>query len=504
MPKNSPQSEIARPPVIAIMGHVDHGKSTLLDYIRKSNIVAGEAGGITQHIAAYEVTHTDTDGNNRRITFIDTPGHAAFSDMRNRGANIADIAILIVSAEDGVKTQTIEAINIIKETKVPFVVAINKIDKPNANPEKVKTELMEHGIFLEGYGGDTAFAEISAKEGLNVDELLDTLLLTADLEGFTGDASLPASGFVVESDLDQKRGISATLIIKNGTVSKGQFIVVGNSVASTRIMENFAGTHLDTATFSSPIILTGFSNLPEAGMRFQTFDKKKDAEKAASEYALMAQQTEEAPVHIKLKEGQVLIPLILKTDVAGTGEAITGEIEKLNNDDVRFKIIKTGVGDINESDVKLATSDKNTIILGFNVQEDKKIALMNEIDTITIHTFSIIYKMMEWLEEERENRREQKEVDDVTAVVKILKTFSSNKNTHVIGGRVESGTLKVGDRVKIIRNDIALDQGKITGLQQGKIEAKQIEHGNECGMMVEAKVEIASGDTLEAFTRSLK
>jgi translation initiation factor IF-2 len=499
MSTQSSQEHIVRPPVVAIMGHVDHGKSTLLDFIRKSNIVDGEAGGITQHIAAYEVAHKNEAGENKRITFIDTPGHAAFSGMRNRGAHIADIAVLLVSAEDSVKAQTIEAINIIKEHKVPFLVAINKIDKPNANPEKVKADLMEHQIFLEGYGGDTPYAEISAKQGIGVPELLETILLIAELEEFTGSVTAPATGFVVESDMDQQRGTSATLILKSGVVHRGEFIVVNGSIASTRIIEDFLGKPINEAICSSPIIVTGFDTLPEVGARFEVCLTKKEAEKKASEYTRLAEEIAEAKTLVTLKEGQVLIPIVLKTDVAGTAEAIEGEIAKLTTEHVIFKIIKKDVGSINESDVRVAQSDELTIILGFHVDRDKKIESMNGIENVSIMTFDIIYKMIEWLEEEREVRRMRKATDVVTGSLKILKVFSSQKTKHVIGGRVETGSVRKGDLVKIMRREHEIGRGKIMGLQQGKAEVTSINQDNECGLMIDSKFEPAAGDIIEAF-----
>jgi translation initiation factor IF-2 len=449
------------------------------------------------------VVHTNSDGEEKSITFIDTPGHAAFSDMRQRGASIADIAILIVSAEDGVKAQTKEALDIIKKSKVPFVVAINKIDKPHANPERVKTELMEHEIFLEGFGGDVPYAEVSAKAGTNVSDLLDTILLVAEIEEFTGDPTQPATGFVIESHMDQKRGTSATLIIKNGSVKKGQFIVVDKSTASTRIMEDFQSKNLDKAQFSSPVTIVGFNTLPKAGSTFQTFDTKKDAEKAMQEFHSLAKKIEEVKEMIQLKDDQALIPIILKTDVAGTSEAIESEIAKLTTDNVIFKIIKTGVGDINESDVQVAIGDPTTIILGFHVKEDKKIAGMNEADMVTIKTFDIIYKMLEWLEEERDRRKPQREVEVVTGAGKLLKTFSSRKNNHVAGGRMTEGVLKVGNRVRIMRRDTEIDRGKITGIQQAKAEVKEVKEG-EFGIMIESSLPPAVGDHIEAFEARLQ
>jgi len=271
-----PSGVIERPPVIVIMGHVDHGKSALLDYIRKSNIVAGEAGGITQHISAYEITHPH-EGAKKKITFIDTPGHAAFSAMRARGANVADIAVLVVSAEDGVKTQTLEALASIKSAGIPFIVAINKIDLPSADVQRTKNTLVEHEVYIEGMGGDISWVAISAKTGEGIDELLDTMLLTAEMEELEGDTNKHATGVIIESHRDAKRGIAATLIIKNGVLSQGQYIVSGNSMAPVRIMEDFAGNKIESATFSSPIALTGFDALPKVGAVFTAYDNKKDA-----------------------------------------------------------------------------------------------------------------------------------------------------------------------------------------------------------------------------------
>lgn len=493
-----------RPPVVAIMGHVDHGKSTLLDYIRKSNIVAGEAGGITQHISAYEVVHAAADGTKKKITFIDTPGHAAFSTMRNRGARIADIAILIVSAEDSVKAQTIEAINTIKKAKVPFIVAINKIDKPNANPTKSKQDLMEHEIFVEGFGGDTPVAEISAKTGQGVDDLLELILLAAELEDFKGDPTVPATGFVVESHLDEKRGVSATVIIKNGTLKKKQFVVVNDTMTTTRLMEDFLNENLESATFSSPVTLIGFDTLPEAGSAFETYETKKEAEKAAAAFKELS-QTESALFNPFIAgDNQAVIPLIIRTDAAGTQDAVLHEIAKLSNEDVHFKIIKTGIGNVNESDLQLALSDENTIVLGFNVDIDKKARLMNDADSVNVQVFSIIYKLSEWLEEEREKRRIRQKTDEVSGVLKVLKHFSTTKDKHLVGGRVESGSIKVGDTVKLMRRENEIARGTVTNLQQGKSETKQVQADNECGIMVELKHEPAPGDTIEAFETIIK
>ncbi len=494
---------IERPPVVAIMGHVDHGKSSLLDYIRNSNIVAGEAGGITQHIAAYEVSHKDPSGLVKKITFIDTPGHAAFSHMRNRGARIADIAILIVSAEEGVKTQTTEAIKTILNEKVPYIVAITKIDKTNANVDKVKTDLLTEGIYVEGYGGDIPCVPVSSKTGDGVETLLETILLLAEFQEFKGDSSELASGFVVEANMDQKRGISATLIIKNGTLEKGQFIVVDDTYTTTRIIESFTGDTIESASFSTPFRITGFTSLPRIGSAFSTVATKKEAEVKALEAKDILKELDAKQI-LNINEGTKIIPIIIKSDVFGSAEAIEGEIEKLSTDDVYFKVIKKGVGTINESDAQLALSDKNTIILGFNVDSDKNVPDMNDIEQITIKTFSIIYKMTEWLEIEREARRIRKEVDTILGQAKILKVFSSTKSICVAGGNVIMGVISKKEQFKLMRGGVEITRGAIEGLQLAKSPVSSVEEGNEFGMQLECKEEILQGDIIETFKREIK
>ncbi len=492
---------IERSPVVAIMGHVDHGKSTLLDYIRKTNVVDGEAGGITQHISTYEVS---LDGG-KRITFIDTPGHAAFNEMRHRGGAVADIAILIISAEDGVKTQTKHAIEVIKKNNIPFIVAINKIDKPNADVQKTKTDLLEEGIYVEGFGGDVPVCEISAKKGIGIDNLLETLLLVAEMEEMTGDISKLATGFVIESNRDPKQGISATLIIKNGSIKKGQFVVVDDSITPTRMLRDFNGKPLDSAYFSTPIQLVGFNKIPSIGSTFSTYETKKDAEQAMLEFKEIKAELEKTAHNLTVPEGVALVPIIIKTDVAGTGEAIEHEIEKMSTDDVIFKVIKQETGSINESDIKLALSDPNTVIIGFHVQEDKGIKLMNDYETVLIKKFDIIYKLTEWLEELYEERRIKKEVDVMQGQVRILKVFSRQKHKSVIGGEILDGVIAIKENFKILRKGEEVGRGQITGLQEGKTPVERvITKGAQCGMMVDTKEEILAGDLLETFVREIR
>lgn len=511
MTKKTTSNIVPRPPIVVIMGHIDHGKSSLLDYIRKTNIVAGEAGGITQHISAYEVEHfppqkgkTKVTGN--RITFLDTPGHEAFSKMRARGATVADIAILVVSAEDGVKEQTKEALKSIKEAGIPYIVAINKIDKPNANIERTKQNLAENEIYLEGFGGDVPFVPISAKLGTGVPDLLDMMLLVSEIEDFTGDSSLPAEGIVVESHVDTKRGTSATLIIKNGTLKKGMFILSEESMSPVRAIENFLGKQVGEATFSSPVQITGWDSLPAVGSTFRAYANKKDAEKVQIELreARSKEKVKDIVRTIPLAEDALIVPIVLKSDVAGTLEAIEKEIGKIERERVAIKIIARGVGTIGENDAKLASGSDSAIILGFHTKVERGAEDIAERFGITIKTFDIIYKLSEWLNEELDRRTPKIMGEETVGTAKVLKTFSATKHKQVIGGKITTGFLEVGAQVKIMRREVEIGRGKIEGLQAQKIATKKVEEGNECGMMVDAKIEVAGGDVLEAFVMNAK
>lgn len=501
MKEKNTESKITRAPVVAIMGHIDHGKSTLLDYIRKSNVAEGEAGGITQHISAYEVAHKIADGTEKKITFLDTPGHEAFSQMRSRGANVADIAILIVSAEDAVKAQTLEALESIKEAKIPFIVAINKIDKESANIERTKNSLIENEIYIEGMGGDIPWAPISAKTGQGIPELLDLLLLVADIEELEGDKNIPAKGIVIESHIDTKKGISATLIIKDGTLKSGSFVVIGDCIAPVRIMEDFLGKQIKEATFSSPIRIIGFNNVPKIGSVFTSYDKKKDAEKAVKEYSEFIKESQKNSVKKEEKsdDENTLIPIIIKADVLGTIDAIEHEIEKIDKERVEIKIIQKGAGAISENDVKSIGGKENAIIVGFNVDVDSGAKDLAERAGIEIRTFNIIYELAEWLGLAIKKRTPIISVAEVTGRVKVLKTFSRTKDKQVLGGRVEEGKIAVGEQIKILRKDEELGQGKIITLQLQKAPAKHVEAVNEFGSQIESKIEIVPGDILLSF-----
>lgn len=482
-----------RPPVVAVMGHIDHGKSTLLDYIRKTTVAATEAGGITQHLSAYEIT-VPYQGEQRSITFLDTPGHAAFTGMRERGADAADIAILVVSAEDGVKAQTIEALNTIRSAKIPFIVAINKIDRPEANIERTKQSLAENEVLVEGYGGTIPWVGISALNGTNIPDLLESILLVADLEEFTTNPTAKAEGLVIESRLDPKRGITATLIIKDGTLSQGQFVVAGTAVTATRIMESFLGKAIKSAGAGTPVQLVGFDVLPEVGVSIEVFDKKRDAEK----YIANNTSADSFSRNTVDTGDDKIVPIILKTDVYGTTEALEKEINAFAIEGLKIKIISKGIGAISENDIRVAQSDKETIILGFNVALDSRARIANETVGATVQTFDIIYRLTEWLAEELEKRRPRKEVREVLGTAKVLKTFSQVKDKQVLGAKVLSGSILDGARVSIIRRDFPLAGGKIVELQQAKQKVKEVQDG-EFGLMVECKTEIAAGDVLEVF-----
>ncbi|MEI6580636.1 MAG: translation initiation factor IF-2 [bacterium] len=497
MGKPSVKETLARPPVVVVMGHIDHGKSTLLDYIRKTNIVDREAGGITQHIAAYEVTQKEKTGKESKITFLDTPGHEAFSKMRERGAMIADIAILIVSAEDGVMPQTIEAWKTIAENKIPCIVAINKIDRPGANIEKTKIELAENEIYLENYGGKIPFVLISAKTGEGIDDLLDLINIIAEMENFTGNPSENASGFVIESDLDPRRGIQATLIIKNGSIKKGMTVVAENAICSTRIIENFLGKTIEEATFSSPIRLVGFDKMPRTGAVFKSFKTKSEAEGCANncDIKTVCEQisTEEDP-------NKKIIPIIIKTDVAGSIEAIEKEIKKIKTENTEYRIIQKCAGPISETDIKSIASCKDAIVIGFNVKADKSAIELAEKRGISISFFDIIYKMTEYLKEELEKRRLKVETVEITGKAKILKTFSRTKERQILGGKVIQGKITLSGVVRILRRDFEIGTGKIVNLEKGKSKISEVEEGMEFGMMIESKTEVAQGDMIESFS----
>ncbi len=492
--KNIPQIHTdSRSPVVVIMGHIDHGKSTLLDFIRKSNIVDGEAGGITQHLSAYVVEHETKDGEKKRITFLDTPGHEAFQQMRFRGADVADIAILIVSAEDGVKPQTLEALECITKSNIPYIVAINKIDKPNANLVRTQSSLIENGIYIEGMGGDISWVPISAKSGQGVDELLDLLLLTAELSEFKADTDSKPEGRVIEGRLDMKRGNTATLIVKSGILRSGMFVVSKKCLAPVRIMEDWSGKPIREADPSTPVGIVGWDNVPEVGASFVAVSTKKEAE------ALVAAYSEKPETVADVANNLPTIPVLIKADVLGSIDAIKHELKKCVSDRIVVRVIGGGAGNVTLSDVQNVSATKNAIIVGFNVKVDRAAQDLAERLGVEIKTFDIIYNLSEWLTEALKVRTPMREEHKTSGKIKILKVFSSQKNMHVLGGRLEEGTCLLNQNVRVFRRDLELGAGILKNLQQQKSNVQAITEG-EFGMQLETKVEVAPGDYLEPYT----
>jgi len=516
-------NRVPRPPVVVIMGHIDHGKSTLLDYIRKTNVVAGEAGGITQHVGAYQAEHVALDGTKHLVTFLDTPGHAAFCSIRERGAQAADIAVLVVSSEDGVKPQTIEAYKNIMTEKVPYIVAITKTDKPNANVEKAKQSLGENEIYVEGWGGDIPCISVSAVTGDGIPELLEMIMLVAGLGDLTTDRSLGASGVVVESTLDNRKGISATLLIKDGTLKSGTFIVAGNAFTPVRFIEDFKGMKIESATASTPVKILGWSSIPACGIPFVTVGSKREAEKmieenmqelrdksyeirkntasgliAPSSYLKGSIETDKSATEDKPVE--VTLPVIIKADVKGSLEGVKFELSKIDHELVHLKIVSEGIGDINENDVKMAQGDPTILVIGFNAMPDKKSATMIERSPVplSVNSFSVIYELVQYVKDALAAKIPKQYVEEVTGRAKILALFSHEKDRQVVGGKVESGEIGNGNDVRIMRRETEIGRGKIRELQSKKLRVQSVAEGFEFGMMVEAKMEIAAGDRVEA------
>ena len=491
---NFTKNSAPRSPVVVIMGHIDHGKSTLLDYIRKTSTALKEAGGITQHISAYEA-ECGVSGEKRTITFLDTPGHEAFSSVRERGVRVADIAVLVVSAEDGVKPQTLEALNVIQKFNLPFIIAINKIDKPGANADRVKQNLAEHSVLVEGWGGTTPVVQISAKTGENVNDLLEMIALQADVEELRGDPTLPAEGFVIESDLNPKQGIRATLIIKNGSLKLGSFVYTNWAWTKVRMIENYKGESIKEAKFSSPVRIVGWSDTPSVGSKFHTFLTKEEGETFATTQDEHADSKNET-----IKESTNSISLILKADTFGSLDAIQNELQKLSTEKMGVKIIGKGIGDISEQDIKTAMIKKN-LILGFSVGMNKGVDMLALRSGIELKTFNIIYELLDFVKAkiQTETPFETKEV--ITGMAKILRNFSKTKDKQVIGARVQSGEIHNNKIVKIIRREVEIGEGKIKEIQSQKIKTDSVKEGDEFGMMLESKMDVVPGDILQEISK---
>lgn len=482
-----------RAPIVAVMGHIDHGKSSLLDYIRKANVVAGEAGGITQHVSAYEAVH-EHEGKTRTITFLDTPGHEAFRALRSRGAAAADVAILVVAADEAVKPQTMEAHAAIMESGIPFVVAFTKMDKNGADMTRAQSSVLEHGIYLEGLGGDIAYAGVSSKTGEGVPELLDLVLLTADLAELSADPALPATGFVLESSQDPKRGISATLIVKDGTLTTGSFVVAEGAIAPVRFIEDFKGERIKEAGPSQPVRISGWNALPPSGTPFQTTASKKDAEKLASAPAVIANVVSEQT------GDQALLPIVIKADVTGSIEAIKHELAKITHDRAVIKIVAEGVGAVSENDVKQAFAGGATII-AFTVGTESSARDLAERTNVPIESFSIIYDLGDRITTLLAERAPTITIEEPTGEAKIIKIFSVAGQKHVLGANLLTGSIELGTQVKLSRRGIELGYGKVTNLQQARADVKEIRTEGEFGAMIETREDIAQGDTITPFKK---
>lgn len=480
---DSKNTALPRPPIVVVMGHVDHGKTTLLDTIKKTQLAAREAGGITQAIGAYEIVHAG-----KKITFIDTPGHEAFTHMRTRGAHVADLAILIVAADDGVQPQTKESIETLMSSNTPFVVAINKIDKTNADTEKTKATLMQHGVYLEGAGGNISWQKISAKQGTGVDELLDLLLLAAELEGFTYDPSANAEGIILEAKLDKQRGIMATGIVKNGTLKIGKNIETPSACGKIKLLENFLGKRADKLEPSAPVVIMGFETLPKVGERFISGD----IELAPRDKNAGALTVSPAMQKSLIKEtGNPELRLILKADVSGSLEAFSAIVKSLDQRMVNVRIMGESVGEISDNDVKAAESG-DAIIIGFNAKISKSAEQMAQIKKVRIITGNIIYKLVEAIEEEIKAIEEPAPL----GIAEIMATYSQKGKKQVIGGKITNGIIKNNATLTVTRGGELLGTGKLTNLQTSKRDVNQVEFPMEFGMVFESSVDIQVGDLL--------
>ena len=491
---------VSRPPVVTIMGHVDHGKTTLLDYIRNSDVVSGEAGGITQAIGAYSVKCND-----KKITFIDTPGHAAFTEMRARGASITDIVIIIVAADDGVMPQTKEAIDHAKAAGVPIIVAINKIDKPEANVERIMTALVENGLTPEEWGGDTIVNKISAKSGQGVDELLESILLVAEMHEYKANPSRYATGAVVEAKKDSKVGSIATLLIQNGTLRLGDPIVIGNFAGKVRTLKNDKGQNITEAGPSTPVEVTGISEVPSAGDKFMAFETEKQAKEIANERALRAKEKDTnfsgmtlEDLFGRIKEGQKEIKVVLKADVNGSLEAVKNALEKIDVEGVKVSVIRGGVGAITESDVVLASAS-NAIIIGFNVRGTGSTVDTAKQYGIEIKTYDIIYKVVEDMERAMKGMLEPEYEEKVVGTAEIRQLFKFSKVGLIAGCHVTSGIIKNNLKARIIRDDIVVYNGAVKTLQHEKDQVKEVKKDMDCGMTLENCQDYKEGDIIEVY-----
>ncbi|MEM5688012.1 translation initiation factor IF-2 [Bacillus cereus] len=491
-----------RPAVVTIMGHVDHGKTTLLDSIRNSKVTAGEAGGITQHIGAYQV-----EVNDKKITFLDTPGHAAFTTMRARGAQVTDITILVVAADDGVMPQTVEAINHAKAAGVPIIVAVNKMDKPAANPDRVMQELTEYELVPEAWGGDTIFVPISAIQGEGIDNLLEMILLVSEVEEYKANPNRYATGTVIEAQLDKGKGTIATLLVQNGTLRVGDPIVVGTSFGRVRAMVSDIGRRVKVAGPSTPVEITGLNEVPQAGDRFMAFADEKKARQigeSRAQEALLAQRGEKSKLSLEdlfqqIQEGDVKeINLIVKADVQGSVEAMAASLRKIDVEGVKVKIIHTGVGAITESDIILASAS-NAIVIGFNVRPDVNAKRTAELENVDIRLHRIIYKVIEEIETAMQGMLDPEFEEKVIGQAEVRQTFKVTKVGTIAGCYVTDGKITRDSGVRIIRDGVVIFEGQLDTLKRFKDDVKEVAQNYECGITIERYNDLKEGDIIEAY-----
>jgi len=486
------QKIITRPPIVVVLGHVDSGKTSILDCIRKTHVAEREAGGITQHIGAYQIEH-----QGKLITFIDTPGHEAFSQMRSRGAKVADIAILVVDVVEGVKEQTKEALSHIKLAQIPMIVALNKMDRPGADPEKVKRELSKGEVLVESLGGKIPSVEISAKTGQKINDLLDLILLVAEIEDFKTDLESSAEGVVVEAYLDKLKGPLATLLISKGILKKNDILTTKSTFGKVKNLENFKGENIDEAFPAMPVLVLGFEKVPRVGEKFKKFE---DLEIAKAYVAKSAKKEKQGEVFVITPERKVL-NLILKTDCLGTLEAIKESLKNFSQEKVILRIIKGEVGDINESDIKLAQSSKGQII-GFRVKLDKVAKVLSSNLKIKIKIFEVIYELFQEIKRTMEKIFEPEIIRQDLGKVKVLVIFWTEKRRQIVGGRVIEGKVERGSKIEIFREEQKIGQGKMINLQVKKKDVEVVEKGNECGILYEGDDKIQEGDILLFFKKT--
>lgn len=496
------EDAIVRPAVVTIMGHVDHGKTTLLDSIRNTRVTEGEAGGITQHIGAYQITN-----NGKKITFLDTPGHAAFTTMRARGAQVTDITILVVAADDGVMPQTIEAINHAKEADVPIIVAVNKIDKPTANPDRVMQELAEYNLIPEDWGGDTIFVPLSALSGEGIDDLLEMLILVSEVQELKANPDKAAVGTVIEAELDKSRGPAASLLVQNGTLNVGDALVVGNTHGKVRAMVNDLGKRIKTAGPSTPVEITGLSDVPQAGDRFVVFKDEKKARRigeAREQQNIIQQRQESKNVTLdnlfeQMKQGEMKdLNVIIKGDVQGSVEALAASLMKIDVEGVNVRIIHTATGAINESDVTLAHAS-NGIIIGFNVRPDAGAKRAADAENVDMRLHRVIYNVIEEIESAMKGMLDPEFEEKVIGQAEVRQTFKVSKVGTIAGSYVTEGKITRDAGVRVIRDGVVLFEGELDTLKRFKDDAKEVAQGYECGITVAKFNDIKEGDIIEAF-----